>query len=168
MRARTRTVPEPTWAAGLRALRAALRCKAWSRSANRRCRQVVVPGRDVCHYHGGRAGPPLNNTNGVSSGRYMREDAIRAKANAAINRAIYGMIRNAVIGYEKQLPAAHVRAQHEALLGQITACQAVQEEARRSKAERLERHYGPVADAASTRKPSPSRKRKRARSSRRR
>jgi hypothetical protein len=127
MRARTRTAPEPTWAAGLRALRAAPRCKAWSRSANRRCRQaVVVPGRDVCHYHGGRAGPPLNNTNSVSTGRYMREDAIDQKATTVIGRTLRAMIRTTVQAYEGKLSRDEGKALHEALWGQIAVAEAVQ------------------------------------------
>jgi hypothetical protein len=41
-------------------------------------------------------GAPPQNTNSVSSGLSMREDAIRAKMDTVIGRSLRGMIRNAV------------------------------------------------------------------------
>jgi|SRR6266436_4195917 hypothetical protein len=135
------TVPEPTWAAGIRAIWTGPRCTAISKQTRRRCKQAPVPGRLTCHWHGGRASAPLNNTNGVSSGRYMREDSIAAKASTAIGKSIRAMIRNAVVGYENRLPAAAVHAQHVALAQTIAASQQVQQEARQRKQERLDAHY---------------------------
>jgi hypothetical protein len=31
-----------------------IRCSAYARSSGQQCRQAVVPGRNVCHYHGGK------------------------------------------------------------------------------------------------------------------
>jgi hypothetical protein len=131
---------EPAWMAGLRAAQAAPRCGAWAKGAGRPCRHLAMQnGR--CYYHGGvNPGAPPNNTNGVSTGRYMREDAIAAKANTAIGKALRAMIKNAVTGYENRLPAAVVHAQHDALARQIATAEAVKEEARLSKAERLKAH----------------------------
>jgi putative ABC transport system substrate-binding protein len=131
---------EPGWMAGLRAAQRAPRCGAWAKSASRPCRHLAMQnGR--CYYHGGvNPGAPPQNTNSVSSGRYMMEDAVAAKANTAISRAIRGMIKNAMTGYEKQLPAAVVHAQHKALLHQIADAQLVQQQAAKQKAERLKAH----------------------------
>jgi hypothetical protein len=85
-------------------------------------------------------GAPLNNTHAVTTGRYMTEDAIAAKANTAISKSLRAMIKNAVTGYEKKLPAAVVHVQHDALARQIATAEAVKEEARLSKAERLKAH----------------------------
>jgi hypothetical protein len=135
------TIPEPTWAAGIRAIWTGPRCTAMSKQTRRRCKQAPVRGRSVCHWHGGRASAPLDNTNGVSSGRYMREDSIAAKANAAIGKSIRAMIRNAAVGYEKRLPAAAVHAQHVAFAQTIAACQQMEQEARQQKRARLEAYF---------------------------
>jgi hypothetical protein len=134
------TDSEPPWVLGIRAIRTGPRCTAMSKQAGRRCKQAPVAGRTVCHWHGGRAAAPLNNTNGVSSGRYMREDSIAAKASTAIKRSLYAMIRNTTQGFERQMPAAEVHAQHKALAEAIVICQQMQQEAAKSKAERLDRH----------------------------
>jgi hypothetical protein len=71
----------------------------------------------------------------------MRESRIAAKAGAAAGRAIRGMIRNVTEGFERQLPAAEVHAQHVALLEQVARAKATQVEAERQKQMRLEQHY---------------------------
>ena len=43
-----------------------LRCRAKSKTAQRRCRRSVVPGRSVCRYHGGLGGRPIEH------GRYSK------------------------------------------------------------------------------------------------
>src|SRR5712672_2783514 len=78
------TIPKPTWPPGIRAIWTGPRCTAMSKQARRRCKQASVKGRTVCYWHGGRAGAPLDNMNSVSSGDYMREDYMAARANAAI------------------------------------------------------------------------------------
>lgn len=51
-------------------------CHAWARSAGRQCRQTVVPGRSVCAYHGGHAGAPKGNANGLRHGRRSFESEL--------------------------------------------------------------------------------------------
>jgi hypothetical protein len=135
------TNSEPGWAIGIRAIWSGPRCTATAKQAGRRCKQAPVAGRTVCHWHGGRAAAPLNNTNGVSSGRFMREDSVAAKASTAIAKSLRAMIRNTTVGYEKRLPAAEVHAQHVALAQTIAASKQVQQEARQRKQERLDAHY---------------------------
>jgi hypothetical protein len=135
------TKPKPTWPPGIRAIWTGPRCTAMSKQARRRCKQAPVKGRSVCYWHGGYAGAPLDNMNSVSSGRYMREDSIAAKAGTAIGKSIRAMIRNTTDGYERQLPAAEVHAQHVALMEQVAQAKAIQVEAERQKRERLDAHY---------------------------
>jgi hypothetical protein len=93
--------------------------------------------------HGGtNPGAPRDNLNAYSSGRRMMEDAVAAKMSTVTKRAVYGMIRNTVTGFEKKLPAAEVRAAHATLLDTVATAEAVKGEARRQKRERLERHFG--------------------------
>jgi len=64
-----------------------------------------------------------------------------AKAGTAIGRAIRGMIRNTMEGFERQLPAPEVHARHAALVEQVAHAKAVQDEAHQRKQERLDQHY---------------------------
>ena len=48
------------------------RCKATSKTTRERCRQPAVPGKDVCHYHGARGGPPKGNLNAMIHGAYVK------------------------------------------------------------------------------------------------
>jgi hypothetical protein len=71
----------------------------------------------------------------------MREDAIAAKANAAIGKALRGMIRGVMAAYEgKVSPEVH-EAEHKALLHQIAEARAVQKATSEEKVERLKCHY---------------------------
>jgi hypothetical protein len=71
----------------------------------------------------------------------MRESKVVAKAGPAIGRAIRGMIRNTMEGFERQLPAPEVHARHAALVEQVAHAKAVQDEAHQRKQERLDQHY---------------------------
>jgi hypothetical protein len=126
---------------GIEAIRNAPRCHAMSKQAKRRCRQPVVPGRNVCHWHGGRAGAPKGHVNSLVHGDRMREDRIAKKAGTAAGRAIRGMIRNTMEGFKRQLPAAEVHARHAALVEQVAQAKAIQVEANRQKQERILQHY---------------------------
>jgi hypothetical protein len=63
---------------GIEAIRAARRCGAWARSAGRPCKQPVVAGKNRCHWHGGRSGPPAGNLNGLRHGAWLPE--VRAES----------------------------------------------------------------------------------------
>jgi hypothetical protein len=71
----------------------------------------------------------------------MREDRLRAQANSASSRAIRWMIRTTMLGVEGKLPAVEARTQHAGLLAAAVACQDMQLEAAKAKAERLDAHY---------------------------
>jgi hypothetical protein len=112
----------------------------------------------------------LGNCSALKTGRYMMEDAIAAKASTAVGRALRAAVRTTMKAYEKKLPAAEARALHKDFMGAVAKAQAVAQNARQQKAERLERHFSQrEAELAqqSEDKPAQGRKRKRARPSRR-
>jgi hypothetical protein len=131
---RTGTVPD--W----RRMHLSPRCGAHSRRTGQPCRGgAMANGR--CRMHGGtNPGAPLDNTHGVSSGRFMREDRIAAKANTVARRSIRAMIRNTMNQWEGRTPRAMGKVLHVALMGQVADAGAIQEAARQQKAERLARH----------------------------
>jgi len=62
-------------------------CGAWSRQAQRPCRQHVVPGRNRCHWHGGRnPGGRPGNRNALLHGRYTAA-ALAAKLVSRATKA---------------------------------------------------------------------------------
>jgi hypothetical protein len=71
-------------------------CKAWARSAGRRCRQAVVAGNSVCHWHGGRAGAPRSNGNALVPGRYSATALAAKRAAAAQAREATAVIKAAL------------------------------------------------------------------------
>jgi hypothetical protein len=85
------TKRKPRWPPGIRAIWTGPRCTAMSKQAGRRCLQAPVPGRSVCHWHGGRAGAPKGNTNNLQHGRRTAEAEIERKMGKGIRMGANGM-----------------------------------------------------------------------------
>ncbi len=49
------------------------RCKAKSKRTGQQCKQIVVPGYEVCYYHGANGGPPKDNKNAMKHGAYVNK-----------------------------------------------------------------------------------------------
>ena len=55
------------------------RCKALAKSTRERCRRAVTPGREVCHYHGGKSLRGIAHP-GYKHGRYSKDLPMRMVA----------------------------------------------------------------------------------------
>ncbi len=49
------------------------RCKAKSKRSGQQCKQIVIPGYEVCYYHGAGGGPPKHNKNAMTHGAYVNK-----------------------------------------------------------------------------------------------
>jgi hypothetical protein len=49
------------------------RCKAKSKRSGQQCKQFVIPGYEVCYYHGAGGGPPKHNKNAMTHGAYVNK-----------------------------------------------------------------------------------------------
>jgi hypothetical protein len=132
--------PGQPWRTGLEAMHAIARCHATSKQTGQRCGQAVVPGRLTCHWHGGRASAPRDNTNGLIHGDRMREVVIAEKMRAGTSRVLRAMIKGTQQAVAKNLPAAVARTQHRELMEAVAACEDAALRAATEKAERLSRH----------------------------
>jgi hypothetical protein len=99
------------WRKGLAAIAELPRCGAWSRSAGRPCRAVVVKGRSRCHWHGGRnPGPPKGSQNALTTGRYTREAEAAKRKAAAAGKAVRAQVVEAIEASNAALRVAAVLA----------------------------------------------------------
>lgn len=64
----------------------AKRCKALAKSTRERCRQSVVPGKEVCHYHGGKTPGGIASPH-YKTGRYSKYLPSRMRARYEESRA---------------------------------------------------------------------------------
>ncbi len=49
------------------------RCKAKSKRSGQQCKQIVIPGYEVCYYHGAGGGAPKRNKNAMTHGAYVNK-----------------------------------------------------------------------------------------------
>jgi hypothetical protein len=87
------TKSKPTWPPGIRAIWTGPQCTAMSKQAGRRCLQAPVPGRSVCHWHGGRAGAPQGNVNGLKHGRRSLESEIERKMSKGVRMGTSAIVK---------------------------------------------------------------------------
>jgi hypothetical protein len=110
-----------------------------SKQAGRRCLQAPVPGRTVCHWHGGRAGAPEGNVNGLKHGRRTVDAEIERKMNKGLRMGAKGMVKVFGKMARGRLAPQVGRGLLKELRETVAIAGAVRETAERSRTEKLRR-----------------------------
>ena len=133
------TKRKPTWPPGIRAIWTGPRCTAMSKQAGRRCLQAPVPGRSVCHWHGGRAGAPKGNVNGLKHGGRTPEAEIERKMAKGIRMAVKAVAKVSGKTKKGRLSPEVGEGLLKELRETFTFASSVQGSAARSRMEKLRR-----------------------------